>query len=320
MLLEPSHLPPPNTRAVTTPAVTCTGAQRRNFLLGIRRGQPAGAHIQSRASSNRCKLGSSRRVARPARLQQVPTRRCQRYRCKLSTRPYSAIPMSCRQYMAEFLGLDELFEGRHFDREVIVLCVRWYLRFKLSYRDLVEMMAERNLSMAHTTIMRWVHHYAPEFERRWNRFARPVGPSWRVDETYVKIRGQWVYLYRAVDRAGKTVDFRLSTRRDVAAAKAFFRKAAKSQGSPPTTITLDGYAASHYAVREMKAAGQLATDTRLRSSKYLNNLIEQDHRGVKLRIGPMLGFKQFRTAAIAIAGIELLRRRDSSTSTGCASK
>src|ERR1700748_3547113 len=110
--------------------------------------------------------------------------------------------------MAGFVGLDELFEGRHFDREIIVLCVRWYLRFKLSFRDLVEMMAERNLSMAPTTIIAWVHHYAPEFERRGNRF----GSSGRVDETYVKIRGQWVYLYRAVDRAGKTVDFRLSSR------------------------------------------------------------------------------------------------------------
>ena len=97
--------------------------------------------------------------------------------------------------MGGFRSLDELFGGRHFDQEVIVLCVRWYLRFKLSYRDLVEMMAERGLPMAHTTIMRWVHHYVPEFERRWNRFARPVGHSWRVDETYVKIRGEWVYLY-----------------------------------------------------------------------------------------------------------------------------
>ena len=112
--------------------------------------------------------------------------------------------------MVRFLGLEELFEGRHFDREIIVLCVRWYLRFKLSFRDLVEMMAERGLSMAHTTIMRWVHHYTPEFERRWNRFARPAGASWRVDETYVKIHGEWVYLYRAVDRAGDTVEFRLS--------------------------------------------------------------------------------------------------------------
>lgn len=186
--------------------------------------------------------------------------------------------------------------------------MRWYLRFKLSFRDLVEMMAERGLSLAHTTIMRWVLHYAPEFDRRWKRFARAVGSSWRVDETYVKIRGKWVYLYRAVDRDGKTVDFRLSARRDVAAAKAFFRKAIKTQGCPPGTITLDGYAASHRAVREMKADGALADDVKLRSSKYLNNVIEQDHRGIKLRLGPMLGFKRFRNAAIAIAGVELLRR------------
>ena len=105
------------------------------------------------------------------------------------------------------------------------------------------MMAERGLSMAHTTIMRWLHHYVPEFERRWNRFVRPVGPSWRVDETYVKIRGKWVCLYRTVDPEGKTVDFRLSSKRDVTAAKAFFRKAIKGQGWAPRTITLDGYAA-----------------------------------------------------------------------------
>ena len=210
--------------------------------------------------------------------------------------------------MAGFLGLDELFEGRHFDREVIIPCVRWYLRLKLSYRDLVEMMAERGLSLAHTTIMRWVHHYAPEFERRWNRFARPAGPSWRVDETQVKIRGKWVYLYRAVDGAGRTVDFRLSAGRGVGAAKAFFREAIKSRGSAPRTITLAGHAASHRAVWEMKTDGPLPADTKVRSSKYLNNLIEQDHRGVKLRIAPMLGFRWFRTAAIVIAGIELLRR------------
>jgi len=134
------------------------------------------------------------------------------------------------------------------------------------------------------------------------------GRSWRVDETYVKIRGEWVYLYRAVDREGNTVDFRRSSRRDVAAAKAFFRQAMKSQGSSPGTITLDGCAASHRAVREMKADGELNGDTKVRSSKYLNNLIEQDHRGVKSRLGPMLDLKRFRTAAITITGIELLHR------------
>jgi transposase-like protein len=205
-------------------------------------------------------------------------------------------------------SMEELFAGRHFDREVIILCVRWYLRYKLSFRDLVEMMAERGVHVAHTTILRWVQHYAPEFIKRWNRFGKCSGRSWRVDETYIRVRGEWTYLYRAVDKAGQTIDFRLSRRRDVEAAKAFFHKAIRHEGRPPQTITLDGYAASHRAVREMKNDGLLPGRTRLRSSKYLNNLIEQDHRGIKSRTGPMLGFKSFSSAAITIAGVELLRR------------
>lgn len=108
--------------------------------------------------------------------------------------------------MSRLKGMADLFVGRHFDWEIIILCVRWYLRYKLSLRDLVEMMAERGLQLAHTTILRWVQRYVPKFEKRWNRCACQVGRSWRVDETYVRVRGRWVYLYRAVDRDGHTLD------------------------------------------------------------------------------------------------------------------
>ncbi|MEA2874550.1 MAG: putative transposase [Hyphomicrobiales bacterium] len=206
--------------------------------------------------------------------------------------------------MPRFEPVEELFKGRHFDQEIVVLCVRWYLSYKLSYRDLVAMMAESGVELAHTTILRWVQHYTPEFEKRWNRYARPVGGSWRCDETYVKVRGEWVYLYRAVDKAGKTVDFYLSRKRDVNAAKAFLRKAMKQQRLP-TKITLDAYAASHRAVADLKGTGEIPKRVRVRTSKYLNNTIEQDHRRIKQRLGPMLGLKSLGTAAVVIGGIEL---------------
>jgi transposase-like protein len=204
----------------------------------------------------------------------------------------------------QFAPIAELFKGRHFDREVVILNVRWYLSYKLSFRDLVAMMSERGLDLAHTTILRWVQHYTPEFQKRWSRFARTVGGSWRVDETYVRVKGQWTYLYRAVDKSGRTVDFYLSRKRDTNAAKAFLRKAMKNQ-RVPTKITLDAYAASHRAVANLKASGRLPKRVKVRSSKYLNNLIEQDHRRIKHRLGPMLGLKSFPTAAVVIGGIEL---------------
>jgi putative transposase len=133
--------------------------------------------------------------------------------------------------------------------------VRWYLRYKISLRDLVEMMAERGLSAGHTMILRCLKRYTPEFVKRGSWLATTAGQSWRVDETYVKIRGKWTYLYRTVDQAGNTIDFHLSAMRDVAAERAFFAKAIRSQGRAPETITIDGYAASHGAVREMKTDG-----------------------------------------------------------------
>ena len=206
--------------------------------------------------------------------------------------------------MDDLTPASELFKGRQFDQEVIVLCVRWYLSFKLSSRDLVEIMSERRIALAHTTILRWVQRYVPEFEKLWNRYARSVGGSWRCDETYIKVKGRWTYLYRAVDKQGRTVDFLLSEKRDVAAAKRFFSKAMKNNGAP-RVITLDAYAASHRAVAEMKSARVMPRRVGVRSNKYLNNVIEQDHRRIKHRIGPMLGFKRFDTAAITICGIEL---------------
>jgi len=209
--------------------------------------------------------------------------------------------------MQPFVPVEALFKGRHFDGQIIILCVSWYTSFKLSLRDLVIMMADRGIALTHTMILRWVQRYLPEFEKRWSRYARPVGGSWRMDETYLKVGGRGAYLYRAVDKAGRTVDFFLSRNRDVNAAKTFLRSAMKNT-CKPTKITLDAYAASHRAVREMKETGELSTRVRVRSSQYLNNIIEQDHRRVKQRARPMLGFKRFDHAAVTISGIELAEK------------
>jgi transposase-like protein len=154
--------------------------------------------------------------------------------------------------------------------------------------------------------MRWVIRYVTEFEKRWNRFARSIGSSWRVDETYISIKGKWHYLYRAVDKQGRSIDFMLRPDRGDAAAQAFFRRAAASHPHrPPRKVTLDGHVPSHRALRREQPAGRRV---RVRSSKYLNNIIEQDHRAIKRRCASMKGFKSFANAVVTIAGVELAHR------------
>ena len=171
------------------------------------------------------------------------------------------------------------FKWRHFEPEVSLLCIRWYLRYSLSYRDLEEIMAERGLSVDHTTIYRWVQRYAPELEKRCRPHLKGTTDSWRVDETYVKIKGVWMYLYRAVDAERNTLEFLLSATRDAQAAKRFFAKALGAcHTALPRVITVDKNAAYPKAIKELKATGALALSCERRQSKYLNNLIEQDHR------------------------------------------
>lgn len=168
-------------------------------------------------------------------------------------------------------------------------------------------MAERGVHVSHTTIRRRVQRYVPGFEKRRNRYARPVGSSWRVDETYIRVRGRWTGLYRAVERQGLTVDSLPSERRDIAAAKLSFTHTIKKHG-PPQMVTPDGDPATHAALSELKAEEVLPRRTMARASKYLNHLIEPDHRRVKQRIYPRPGFKRFAGASVAISGIELVNR------------
>jgi transposase-like protein len=199
-------------------------------------------------------------------------------------------------------------QGAH-EANIIQLCVRWYISYRLSYRDLVELMAEHSIKVAHSTILRWVTGYVPEFEKRWSRFSKAVGTSWRVDETYISIKAQWHYLYRAVDKHGQTVDFLLRRDRGVATAQAFFRKAlASTLPRVPRKVTLDGHVPSHRALWLLRREHPCWRNVKVRTDKYLNNLIEQEHRTIKQCCVSMAGFKSFANAAITIAGIELAHR------------
>jgi len=203
--------------------------------------------------------------------------------------------------------MENAFKWRHFQPEIILLCVRWYLRYALSYRDLGEMMAERGLSVAHTTIFRWVQQYAPEIDRRSRPHLKPTNDSWRVDETYVKVRGKWMYLYRAVDSTGQTLDFLLNETRSTRAAKRFFRKVLEHPDRvAPRVINVDRNGAYIGAVRDLKQAGLLPKDCQRRPVKYLNNIVEQDHRFIKRRVKPGLGFGSYRTAWRTLQGYEVM--------------
>jgi transposase-like protein len=197
------------------------------------------------------------------------------------------------------------FKWRHYEPEIILLCVRWYLRYQLSYRDLEEMMQERGLSVDHTTIFRWVQRYAPEINKRVRPHLKLAGASYRVDETYIKVGKSCKYLYRAVDSAGNTIEFMLSAKRDVSAAKRFFKKMMRADHRRlPFTISVDKNAAYPEAFTTSQKEKVLPHDCKLRRVKYLNNIIEQDHRFIKKRTRACLGYRSFDTAERTIQGLE----------------
>jgi putative transposase len=195
------------------------------------------------------------------------------------------------------------FKGAHFPKDVILTCVRWYVAYPLSTRHVEELMEERGVTVDHATINRWVIKYSPQLEETFHRRKRPVWVSWRLDETYIKVKGEWTYLYRAVDKTGQTIDFLLTEHRDEKAAKRFLTKAIRRHGVPEK-ITIDGSEANAAAIRSYNK--EHGTAIIIRQVKYLNNIIEQDHRGVKRVTRPMLGFKSVAAAQGTLAGIELM--------------
>ena len=195
------------------------------------------------------------------------------------------------------------FKGAHFPQEIILTCVRWYVAYPLSTRHVEELMQERGVSVDHATVNRWVIKYSPPLEAALHRQKRSVGRSWRLDETYIRLKGEWRYLYRAVDKQGQTIDFLLTEQRDEQAAKRFLTQAIRRHGVPER-ITIDGSAAHEAAIKSYNE--EHGTSIEIRQLKYLNNIIEQDHRNVKRITRPMLGFKSFEAAQYTLAGVELM--------------
>ena len=197
-----------------------------------------------------------------------------------------------------------MFKGHCFPKAVILQAVYFKLRFSLSYRDVEELLSIRGVKVDHATIQRWVFKFTPLIDRNFRKRMRTVGSRWRMDETYIKVKGQWMYLYRAVDKAGNTVDFLLTKRRNKRAAHLFLIKAIKQHGTPGI-INIDKSGANKQAIKIYNKRNFKRIECR--QCKYLNNIIEQDHRFVKWRIQNMLGFKNFESAQRTIAGIEIIR-------------
>ena len=187
-----------------------------------------------------------------------------------------------------------LFSGRHFPSDIILLSVRYYLAYKLSYREIEEILAERHIQVDHSTLNRWVIQYAPLLEQRARQMKKPVMRSWRMDETYIKVKGQWKYYYRAVDKQGNVVDFLLCDKRDEAAARAFFDKAIKHNGQPKKVV-IDKSGANTSALRNINfqlcLLGDSLNQIEVRQNKYLNNMVEQSHRKVKRKMHQCLGWR-----------------------------
>ena len=195
------------------------------------------------------------------------------------------------------------FKGVHFPQEIILTCVRWYVAYPLSTRHVEELMQERGVSIDHSTVNRWVIKYSPQLEDAFHRRKRPVGRSWRMDETYIKIKGEWRYLYRAVDKQGQSIDFLLTEHRDQEAALRFLKQAIRRHGVA-AKITIDGSEANEAAIKRYNE--EHGTTIIIRQVNYLNNIVEQDHRAVKRIARPILGFKAFDAAQDTLVGIELM--------------
>ncbi len=195
------------------------------------------------------------------------------------------------------------FKGSQFERDIILWGIRWYVAYPISYRQLEEMMQDRGVTVDHSSLNRWVLKYTQLLDQAFRQCKRSVGRSWRMDETYIRVKGQWKYLYRAVDKAGHTVDFLLTTKRDRRAAARFLRKAIDQCGTPQK-ITIDKSGANTAAIEDYNTDNEASIE--LRQTKYLNNIVEQDHRAIKRITRPMLGFKSFWSAAVTLAGIELM--------------